>query len=670
MTYSIASPEAAADRRRTRLSAGVVAVAALAVYAGTLGHGFVLDDGPEVVDNLFIRSLADLPRLLTSGSWEGTGSGSPPQYRPLTSLTFALDHAAWGLRPLGFHAVNVLLHAAASVLVLLLALRLGLPLAGAALSGLLFAVHPVHVEAVANVAGRKDVLVTVLFVAAVLAHGAALRRAGLRGAAPSRDPAGTGGLRPPTPEGDAPAARWWPAALGAVLAFAGTLASKENGLVLVAVLVVHDLLVGRAAWRRARGRAAALYGVYALAIALYLWARWRAVGSLVFPMLAFEENPLAFAPAGVRVLTALAVLGQGLLLLAAPVTLSPDYSFRAIPLATGAADPRVILSLLAIAALAGLALWGRRRWPVGLLALLWYGITVFPTSNLLVRIGTVFGERLLYLPSVGFCLAAGGGLGALLLRASPGDERDRGGARALALAARFGATLLLLALSWRAIAYARDWASESSLHASAARSQPESSRARRLHGGSLMEQGRTAAAAAEFEAALAILSDPVVPPAARSRPRLELGVAYEGLGRLADAARLYESVAADDPGNADAPWRMGVVRWREGRREEAVALWNQAIAIDPGHARALSDLGLAAWLSGDLAGARRAWQRASEVDPTVASVWYRLGNLHEREGDLAAARSAWAEFLRRSHGRHPEWRAEVEARMRAEGAAR
>jgi tetratricopeptide (TPR) repeat protein len=185
-----------------------------------------------------------------------------------------------------------------------------------------------------------------------------------------------------------------------------------------------------------------------------------------------------------------------------------------------------------------------------------------------------------------------------------------------------------------------------------------------------MERGQTAAAAAEFEAALAILSDPAVPPAVRSRPRLELGVAYEGLGRLADAARLYESVAADDPGNADAPWRMGAVRWREGRREEAVALWNRAIAIDPGHARALSDIGLAAWLSGDLSGARRAWQRASEVDPTVASVWYRLGNLHEREGDLAAARTAWAEFLRRSHGRHPEWRAEVEAKLRTVGAPR
>jgi tetratricopeptide (TPR) repeat protein len=622
-------------RRPARVAAAVVALAALATYAGTLGHGFVLDDGPEVVNNFFIRSLSDVPRILTTGSWEGTGEGSPPQYRPLTTFTYALNHALGGLGPFGYHLVNVLLHALASALVLALGLRAGLPLAGASLAGLLFAVHPVHVEAVANVAGRKDVLVTVLFLAAALAHGAALRR-------------GT-----------------WPALLGAVLAFGGALASKESGLVLFAVLAARDLLLGREDGLRAPRTTIALYGAYAAEIALYLWARWAAVGSLLFPMLAFEENPIAFAPASQRVLSAIAVLGKGLLLLVVPGTLSPDYSFRAIPAASGIGDPRVLLSALAIGGLVALAVWARGRWPVGLLALLWYGVTIFPTSNLVVRIGTIFGERLLYLPSVGFCLAAGGLLGALLLRSSGGEPAAGGARGALPLAARAGVATLLVALSARTLAYARDWADEPSLYASAARSQPESSRARRLHGGSLMEQGRPAEAAAEFEAALAILSDPAVPPAVRSRPRMELGVAFEALGRLADAARLYESVAAEDPGNADAPWRMGVVRWREGRRDEAVVLWSRAVAADPGHARALSDLGLAAWLSGDLAAARRTWQRAAEADPTVASVWYRLGKLHETEGDLAAARAAWTEFLRRSVGRHPEWRAEVEARLRS-----
>jgi tetratricopeptide (TPR) repeat protein len=638
--------------RPTLVSAAVIAVAAVVVYAGTLGHGFVLDDGPEVVDNLFIRSPSELPRILTSGSWEGAGEGNPPIYRPLTTLTYALNHAAGGLAPFGYHLVNVVLHAVGSVLVLAVGLRLGLALAPAALAGLLFAVHPVHVEAVANVAGRKDVLVTVFFLAAVLAHAAALRRAGSV-------------QKPPR--------RYGPAAAGAAAAFAGALFSKENGLVLVGLLAAHDLLFARGDWKLAPRRAAALYAVYAAEIGVYLWGRSIAVGSFVFPMLSFEENPVAFAPAGVRILTAVAVLGKGLLLLVAPVTLSPDYSYRAIPAATGLGDPRVLASLAAAGLLTVLALWGRRRWPAGLFALLWYGLTIFPASNLVVRIGTIFGERLLYLPSVAFCLAGGSLLGALLLaRVTPAAGA---GARAgappppapgnawPAVALQVGVALPLAVLAWRTVAHARVWADEPALYASAARTQPDSSRARRLHGGGLMEQGRPAEAAREFERALEILSDPSVPPAVRSRPRLELGVAWEQLGRLEDALRLYEAVAAEDPGNADAPWRMGVVRWREGRKGEAVDLWQRAVALDPRHARAMSDLGIASLLAGDAAGAKAMWRRAMEADPTVASVWYRIGNLHEREGDLAAARAAWAEFLRRSPGRYPEWRAEVEAKL-------
>ncbi len=100
----------------------LVAVASTLPFAGTLGHGFALDDVSEVVRNDHVRSLADVPRLFTEGAWDGAGDTNPI-YRPLTSATYALQHALGGPSPFGYHLGNVLLHAIASLLVLALGRR-------------------------------------------------------------------------------------------------------------------------------------------------------------------------------------------------------------------------------------------------------------------------------------------------------------------------------------------------------------------------------------------------------------------------------------------------------------------------------------------------------------------------------------------------------------------
>jgi len=600
-------------RRQRTLAAAAIVVAALAVYANTLGHGFVLDDGPEVVDNAFIRSLSDLPRALTSPSWEGAGETNPPQYRPLTTATFSLNYAFFGLEPMSYHLVNVLLHAGTSVLVLALALQLGMPLSAALLAGLLFATLPVHVEAVANIAGRKDLLVALLCLATVLLHTVAMRRGGA-------------------------------ATFLAPLALAAALFSKEVGISCLGLVAARDLVFGRKEWRLAWTRGLALFAAYAVLAGLYLWARWSAVGSLVFPGIGFEENPLAYASTRVRILTAIAVLGRGVSLLLFPRSLSPDYSYRAIPAVGSVLDPWFLLSLAGGLAVLTVAVRGRRRSPVTLFAALWYALSIFPASNLVVPIGTIFGERLLYLPSVGFCLALGGLLGTLAATR----------AAAVAYAASTG---ILVAFSAQTFMYARVWSDPAALFSSAVRTQPQSSRAHRMLGGEFMEEGRPAEAAAEFRRALEILDDPSVPNSQRSRPRLELGVACEQIGRLGESEALYLAVISEDPKDADALWRLGVVRWRQGRVPEAEALWQEAITTDPHHARAMSDLGIAYLVAGNSAGAKDMWLRAASADPTLASVWYRLGDLYEQEGDVGRARAAWTEFLNRAHERYPDLRA-------------
>lgn len=596
----------------------LVAGAGAGVYAHTLGHGFAFDDGPEVVDNQSIRSLASVPGMLAHGAWEGAGEDNPI-YRPLTTATYAVNYALGALSPLGFHLGNVLLHSIASALVAALALSLGAPVAGAALAGLLFAVHPVHAEVVANVAGRKDSLAAVFLLVTLLAHPAALRGSRL-------------------------------ALLAAPAALAAAMLSKESGVVGIGLLAARDLFLGREAWRRAPRRAAGLFAAYGAATALYLVARQAAVGTVGVPLdhIPWAENPVAHAPAALRVRTALAVLARGLVLQVAPVTLSPDYSYAALAPVASWLDRWLLLGLAACAALLAGALAARSRWPLGALCAVWYAIAVLPGSNLLVPIGTIFGERLLYLSSVAVCLALGGAAGAAMARF------PRPWLPWVAAAA-------LLGLAGRAIAYSRVWADELTLFAEGVRVQPRSSKMRQCLGAVLMERGRPAEALPHFLAAVEILRGT---PAPLSRHRLEIGVAYEKLGRWEDAAGTYQEILAEERGHDDALWRLGVVRWNQGRRSEAVAEWRRAVSANPSHARALSDLGIAAMASGDEAGARHLWERAAAADPRLASAWYRLGSLYERAGEMDRARGAWREFLAREHGKQPRERAEVEGKLR------
>ncbi|MBI4574489.1 MAG: hypothetical protein HY713_14525, partial [candidate division NC10 bacterium] len=121
----------------------LVVLLALVAYAPTLTNGFPFDDERLIVQNRLITSLRNIPILLTGGYWTiepGIQTRSGGLYRPLLTISFALDYAAGGLNPLGYHVVNILLHAGVSLGVYGLGRRLFLSPAGATVAGALFAV--------------------------------------------------------------------------------------------------------------------------------------------------------------------------------------------------------------------------------------------------------------------------------------------------------------------------------------------------------------------------------------------------------------------------------------------------------------------------------------------------------------------------------------------------
>jgi hypothetical protein len=459
----VGAPTRRAGRFRLGDTGWQVLAAALAValYLPSLGYGWVYDDQMEVVQNTFIRSFAHVPQMFTATVWAGSGMETY-LYRPLALLTYAANHAVSGLAPWSYHLFNVLLHAGVSVLVVRVGLLWRLPVAAAGAAGVLFAVHPIHVEAVAAVFGRKDLLAAIFVLATLLAHRRGLSRGGIHAAVP-------------------------------VFWYALAMLSKEIGVVALPLVLLQDLRLEED--RRAffdRRQVLLTYVAYGATLVAYLLVRVSVAGGFGVMETAWFDNPLVVASLPVRLVTAAWVVIEGLGLLAVPLNPSPDYSFNAIPPITSLLDPR----LAGVLAGAALLAWGlaRRPWrrTVGWAAAA-YLVALFPVANFAVVTGTIFGERLLYLPSVAFCLVAGWAADALVRRES--------GAGKVTLVAT---SVALLALGAQTLRYSRAWTDDIALFTWATRAQPSSTKAHHKLGEELLRAGRIAEAFPALERALVI----------------------------------------------------------------------------------------------------------------------------------------------------------------------
>jgi tetratricopeptide (TPR) repeat protein len=159
MRTSVASDRLLSPPRQVLRAAAIVAITIL-TYVPAMRNGFIWDDDQYVTNNTTLRTPDGLQRIWLDPE-------STPQYYPLVFTTFRIEHALWGLEPLGYHVVNILLHAANALLVWRILAWLGVP--GAWVAALVFAVHPVYVESVAWVAERKNVLSGFFYLAALWA---------------------------------------------------------------------------------------------------------------------------------------------------------------------------------------------------------------------------------------------------------------------------------------------------------------------------------------------------------------------------------------------------------------------------------------------------------------------------------------------------------------------
>lgn len=558
------------ENRRAALLALALAAATLFAFAGVLDAGFV-----EYDDDLYVTERPEIVAGLGAEGWHWAWTSSQgANWFPLTRLSWQLDAELMGLDPAGFHATSLVLHVATALLLLWGLWRLSGQLWASAFVAAVFALHPLHVESVAWVSARKDVLSGLCFAVALLLHERVAR-----GPHPGR----------------------WRAALFAAMALG--LLAKPMLVTLPCVLLLLDYWpLGRlgdagrfdaARVRRAVVEKLPLFALAAAASVVTLWAQ-REGGAL---------QGLAHYPFGMRVEAALDGLLRYLAKSALPVDLAVFYPHPrgSVPLWRAALGLALLLGTTAVA-------WRvRRSAPQLLVGWLWFVGMLVPVSGL-VQVGqAALADRYTYLPLIGLAIALAWSVRAGLA----GLPRARPVVAILAVS-------VLCALGVASAAQVRTWRDGESLFRHALRVTRSNGVAHTNLALVLARDGRLAEAETHLDAAVELspgsaiawgLRGEVRAAATPARAAQDFRVAVRldprsprwrtGLGRaLADtdpeaAEASLRAALALHPEYPVAHAFLGALLLRGGRVDEAAAHYERALADGDELARALGPAGLA-----------------------------------------------------------------------------
>ncbi len=576
----------------------LAAALAFTVHLGALANGFANDDEIVVAADPALRSPATLLPRLAEPYWPGSYGADVGSWRPLTTAVFGVAWWAGGGAPWPFHLAGILLHAAASALVVLVLASLLAP-ATAGLAGLLFAVHPVHVEAVANVVGLAEPLSACLALAAVGLHARGGERDG-----PGR------------------------AAAVALLYLLAVLA-KEGAVVLPGLVLLVDAARRELGLRDLGGylrRRAWTWAGLVAALAAGLLLRTAVLGGVTgatYPpgMAVLEEVP--------RIWTLATVWPHWVRLLVFPVDLAADYGPGILTVAYGWTPAGVLGVALALGALAGAwvawrrgALLGRGRDSARAygLAVVWVGLAVLPVANVFFSAPVLLAERTLYLASVG----AVAGLATALAAAA--DRAPR--------LASVAAVALLAVFAVRSVDRVPAWRDSEAVMATLLEEHPESGWAWWSWSRQLAAEGRVPEARRALAAAVQLLN---------SEPQVGLDVGSHLLATgHPDQARLFlERAWRERPGWYSAAALLASLELRQGRPEEAFRLARAAAELAPDNPSAHHLVAESLAAAGRWNEAVRARRRSLEhgfADRWRA--WATLAGELGAVGDTAAARAA------------------------------
>jgi Flp pilus assembly protein TadD len=568
-------------------------VMGLALLAGTAAlfwpctrNGLVYDDEPLVRDS-FVQSG------LTAGNvWSAFTSIEAAHWHPLTWISFEIDQAI-GFGTRGLHATNVLLHALNSWLLYQVLLRSTGAIWRSWFAAALFAIHPLHVESVAWIAERKDVLSTFFWFLGLLTYIGYAR---------------------------APAARIMVVAMA--LMTLGLMA-KSMVVTLPLTLLIFDwwplCRIGVSAenrlhqaisWRQAVFEKAPLFMLAMMGIGVQLWVQ----------RVSWRNEPIV--PVGMRIENAIVAPVIYLRKMLWPSDLAAFYPYPS----NSYAPPEVILAGLVLCAITILAIRQLSTRPYLVAGWAWYLITLGPVSGVLqVLGGHAYADRYTYVPMAGIFWMVAWGLGDALRVVHGAWSVD--GAKILVVA---GAGLWLGALCWLTSRQIPTWHDDLQLWSHAITVNGENYFVLNNLGVALERRNRIDEAIARYDRSISLKGN-------YSGSHNNLGQLFERTGRLSEAAREYHEAANLDPDNPQ-PWtNLGRLFGTLGKWHEAADAARHASALVPKDPGVRSLAGMDLVYAGDFRGARRELESAKQIDPKLAQAWYYLGMVQMIEGEDAQA---------------------------------
>ncbi len=559
----------------------VLAVIALSLYWQVGGHAFInLDDNVYVYDNSHIATGISVSNI----AWAFT-SLEAANWHPLTWLSHMLDVQLYGLNAGGHHISSVVIHAAAAVLLLLLLYRLTGAVWQSALVAALFALHPMHVESVAWVAERKDVLSAFFWFLTLLLYAgyASTRRRSYY--------------------------------LLTLLSFALGLMAKPMLVTLPLVMLLLDV------WplKRVEGLPS-----------LNRWSLWLPLVKEKIPFFVLSLLSAAITIHAQRqgeALKSLDAWGFGLRLENAVIATVrymelmfwPHDMAVYYPYAFTLPAWKFIGSIAILVTVTALVLWARRRHPYLVAGWLWFLITLAPVIGL-VQVGSqAMADRYTYIPYTGLFIMLAWGVPAFT-RTWPHRQTLHALLAGVGLSALASVTL-------QQIGYWRDGIA---LYGHALQVTSGNSLAHNNLGRVLDRQGDPDAAISEYRKALAI--NPGYHDAHNN-----LGLALAGKGDLDGAIGEYLESLTINPNNYQPHFNLAMALDKKGELEAAIGEFQAALAIRPDHHDGLVRLGIALAKRGDLDAAIKKFEAAQALQPNDPNAYYNLGLAFEKKGDLPRA---------------------------------
>ncbi|XP_058478894.1 protein O-mannosyl-transferase TMTC4 isoform X1 [Solea solea] len=625
-----------------------VALVALLCFISSYDGEFVFDDSEAIVNNKDLKPTTTLSNIWTNDFWGSnlSSNSSHKSYRPLTVLTFRLNYLlAGGLHPVGFHVLNIVLHAIISALMIdVFAVLIG----GLAydekgwlmnyapktslLAAFFFAAHPIHTESVAGIVGRADLLCALFFQLSFLTYCKAFNK--------GRD--------------DQFSLQW---VVVSLLLCAAAMLCKEQGITVLGVNAAFDVLLicnvnvyelsQRLLLRKNPLNVSdilrtglltrlVLMGLGGLSM---LYARWRIMGTGP-PAFTEVDNPASFAEnVFLRIVNYNYYYSLNAWLLLCPWWLCFDWSMGCVPLIKGATDWRIVWLLLLWCVLIGLisqALCSqdsqrRRTLTLGLVLLV---VPFLPACNIFFRVGFVVAERVLYLSSAGYCLLLAYSVGHCCYRWT----KYR---RLLCVSV----LLLLCVHVARCALRSYQWRSEQSLFTSALSVCPLNAKVHYNVGKNLADRGNASAAIGYYREAVRFSVTFRLHPT-YVHAMNNLGNILKERNELIEAEQLLSKAVSIQPDFAAAWMNLGIVQNSLQKFEEAEQSYWNAIRFRKKYPDCYYNLGRLYADQNRHVDALNAWRNATVLKPDHSLAWNNMVILLDNTGNLGQAELIGREALR------------------------